>query len=716
MWFWRHQSRRVRAALRNKTLHQALERASNQHRQKINALERTFPIEALKAKAKAIKDECLANLPYLIKQFIERATDAGAKVHLATNSEEALAHVEEILKNHQAKLVIKAKSMVTEEIGLNKFLESHGVKVVETDLGEWLVQLAGERPSHITAPALHKTKEEISRLLSQHLRRIIPPEAAAITAAARDFMRPFFFEAHVGITGANLAIAESGTLVILSNEGNARLVSSLPPVHIAIVTVEKMVATMEQAITLVKALAAAASGRLVTSYISFITGPSSTTDIEKEHVIGAHGPRELHIILLDNGRMALAKDKEYQEILRCLKCGGCMLVCPVFQQLGGHVFGGPVYPGGIGLLLTFMTTPWPKLKPLLSLCADCKQCESFCPVGIHSGELIARLRMKYKPPWMDKIICHFMRDPKLQERMLPLLRNFQNLWADGDYLKRLPFAWSRGKRIPRFKLPPAPRKAGNFSLFSSSSKRKKIYLFEGCLGRWFFPELKTRTSLWLNRCGFEPVCPSDQVCCGAPNFHLGDKKGLRQLIKQNLASLAREKPTAILTFCPTGHHFLTKIYPREVAEAVQWASKVHDLFSFLQAFDLKPSFLTSFQNQTVYYHAPCHLLAAGKKIEDRVSLFNQAGLEVRAEKGSTTCCGFCGVFSFKHPEIAAEIWAKKKDRILASSCKIILTECPGCLWQLRSGLAQEDSGYQAFHVAEILEPFFFLGKEVLAEN
>ncbi len=716
MRFWRRQSKKINAALRNNNLHQALERASSQHRQKVNALEKTISLEELKAKAKAIKDECLANLPYLIKQFIERATDAGAKVHLAVNSEEALAHVEEIIKKHQAELVLKSKSMVTEEIGLNNFLQTRGVKVVETDLGEWIVQLAGERPSHITAPALHKTREEIARLLSQHLRRDIPAEAPAIAAAAREFMRPLFFEADAGITGANLAVAESGTLVILSNEGNARLVSSLPPVHIAVITVEKIVATMEQAITLVKALVSAASGRLVTSYVSFITGPSSTTDIEKEHVVGAHGPRELHIILLDNGRMALAEDKDYQEVLRCLKCGGCMLVCPVFQQLGGHVFGGPVYPGGIGLLLTFMTMPWSELRPLLSLCADCKKCESFCPVGIHAGELIARLRMKNKPPLGDKLLSRLMRLKKLQERTFPLLRNLQNLWAEGDYLKPLPLPWAREKRIPRLKPPATPEKAEIFPILSHSAEGKKVYLFEGCLGRWFFPELRTKTSLWLKQLGFEPVCPPDQVCCGAPSFHLGDKKGLSELSRQNLALFARENPAAILTFCPTGHHFLTKIYPEVEAEARQWASKVHDVFSFLRASGLRPSFLSSLRNQTVYYHAPCHLLAAGKKIEDRVTLLSQAGLKVTAEEGSATCCGFCGVFSFKHPEIAGRIWIQKKDRILASGCKIILTECPGCLWQLRSGLAKTDQGFQVLHLAEIVRPLFSLEKEVLAEN
>jgi iron-sulfur cluster protein len=702
MWPFRRRSRLIRSALRDPNLQRALERASNHHRRQVENLEAAIPLEELKAKARSIREECLSKLPALIKEFSLRAIEAGAQVHLAVTPQEALSHVKEIIDRHQAKLLLKAKSMVSEEIGLNSFLEKHGLEVVETDLGEWIVQLAKERPSHITAPALHKTKEEIASLLSRHLGRTVPPDPKEITKAAREYMRPLFLQADIGLTGANLAVAESGTLVIISNEGNARLVSSLPPVHIAIITVDKIVATLEQATTLLKALVASASGRRLTSYVSFITGPSSTTDIEKEPVTGAHGPRELHIILLDNGRTALSEDANYREILTCLKCGGCMLVCPVFQALGGHVFGGPVYPGGIGLLLTSMTRRPKEVSRLLSLCADCKKCENFCPVGLHSGELIARLKSDLGPSWSEKVLSRLMPRRRLQDRAIRWLSLAQRVWAENNHLRPLPLAWTKEKRLPLLqprskkflreeKEPPEPKKG------------PRVYLFEGCLGRWFFPEIREKTTLWLKKAGYVVVSPDDQVCCGAPNFHLGDKKALTQLSRQNLASWEREKPEAILTFCPTGQHVLSKVYPEIEPASQAWSSRVFDFITWIQKSGLSLVPAAFLRGQAIFYHAPCHLVANGQKVAERIALFQKAGLTVVAEGKESSCCGFCGIFSFRHPEVAHRLWTKKKTKIKESGSRIIITECPGCLFQLRAGLAQEFPPFQVFHLAEIVE-------------
>lgn len=696
MWPFGSRKHLIKKALENKDLQLALQRASKHHWQQYEKFAQSFPLEELKAKARQIREENLSRLPDLIKEFIERATEAGAKIHLANSSEEALNHLEEIISKRQAKLILKAKSMVSEEIGLNEFLEKKGLQVVETDLGEWIIQLAKERPSHITAPALHKTKEEIADLLSQYLGRPIPPDPKEITRAARDYLRPLFFQADIGLSGANLAIAESGTLVILSNEGNARLVTTLPPVHVAIVTVEKIVATMEQAIILIRALVASASGKRLTSYVSFITGPSSTTDIEKEPVIGVHGPEELHIILVDNGRLALAEKEKFRKILTCLKCGGCMLVCPVFQSLGGHVYGGPVYPGGIGLLFTFMTRSIEEVEPLLSLCADCKKCETFCPVGIPTGELIAQLKNELGPNWGEKLLSFFMQKRNLHNQVRRMLTLFQKIWSENSYFKPLPSIWLKNRRLP------LPQNSRRSFLLPKSQNKPLIYLFEGCLNHLFFPQIAERTAHWLEAAGFEPLLPENQNCCGAPSFHLGDQAGLKKLIHQNLASWKKYNPAFILTFCPTGHHVLTQIYPQLEPEASLWRPKIQDLFSFLELLNLSYIPEATLFGRRILYHSPCHLEAMGKKKEERRALLEKFGLKIIVETDQSACCGFCGVFSFRHPEVAARIWAKKKEKIRNLAPEIILTECPGCLFQLKSGLAEEKQIKGIFHLAEIM--------------
>jgi L-lactate dehydrogenase complex protein LldF len=241
VFFPRKQKKKVKKALNDSNLQKALERATSQHFKKYNRIKDEIPWEDYKEKARKIREECVKRFPQLIQKFTEEAEKAGANVHHASTPEEALSAIEKIARLKNARLIVKSKSMVSEEIHLNSFLEEKGYEVVETDLGEWIIQLAQEKPSHITAPALHKTREEIAELLSRHLGKNIPPVPREIVKAAREEMRKYFIEADIGISGANLAVAESGTLVIISNEGNARLATSLPPVHIALVTTEKFV-------------------------------------------------------------------------------------------------------------------------------------------------------------------------------------------------------------------------------------------------------------------------------------------------------------------------------------------------------------------------------------------------------------------------------------------------------------------------------------------
>ena len=694
MFSRRKQKKKIKKALDDSSLQKALEKASTHHFKKYNRTKNEIPWDEYKEKAKRVREECVKQLPQLIQKFTEEAEKAGALVYDVSTPEAALATIEKIVRQKNAKLIVKSKSMVSEEMQLNNFFEKKGYRIIETDLGEWIIQIAGEKPSHITAPALHKTKEEVAELLSRHLGKKVPPEPKEIVKLARDEMRKYFIEADIGISGANLAVAESGTLVIISNEGNARLVTSLPPVHIALVTTEKFVETLEQAITLVKTLIPASSGMKLTSYISLITGPSRTTDIEKELVIGVHGPQELHIIILDNGRLKISRDKDLNKILSCLKCGGCMLICPVFQAIGGHVYGGPVYPGGIGVLLTAITQSFNESSSLLDFCADCKKCEEFCPVGIPTGDLIQKIKSRRIPkPW-EKILSLFFREKSFSERTAKILSVFQKPFQKNGYLMNVPLAWGKGKSFPAIKPPKHMRE--------KTKKGKKVYLFQGCLVKFFFPEIRESVVNNLSRSGFHVVTPPDQACCGAPSLHLGNDKDVRKLVLSNLKSFEKENPDYILTVCPTGNSLLKKHYPEIEPKSSQWTDKIFDSTEFMVKKGLLPE-IEKTNKEDVYYHYPCHYLNALKLKDEPKKMLNALAFNLREEEEPYACCGFCGVFSIKNPDISARMWQKKKKKIVKSGSELIATDCPGCLLQLRANLKNEKRPFKIFHTAELYE-------------
>lgn len=687
--------RKVKRALKDLNLQKALERASAQHYKNYQETTREIPWEDLKKRAQAIREKNADRLPELIQRFSEEAERAGASVYFADTPEQALLVIQKIVRQKKAKLIVKSKSMVSEEIKLNAFLEKEGLEVVETDLGEWVLQLAKDRPSHITAPALHKTKEQIADVLSRHFRRKVPPEGKEIVQLARAEMRRFFSQADIGISGANLAIAESGTLVIVSNEGNARLVTSLPPVHVALVTTEKFVETMEEAATLIKALAIASSGRKLTSYVSFITGPSATTDIEKEHIVGVHGPQEIHIIIIDNGRLALTEDDDFKKILNCLKCGGCMLVCPIFQSLGGHVFGGPVYPGGIGTLLTAVTQSLDESFGLLHFCSDCKKCEDFCPVGIPIGELLLKLKAAKKPSFPERSLSLLFQHRAWADRSAGIARLLQKVWQKDGHIKRLPLSWAKGKRIPILK-----KAKGEFAQVKTDGA--KVYLFQGCLVRYFFPEILQGATQALSHFGFQVVSPQDQVCCGAPSLHLGDGQAVQALAAQNLESFVRENPDFILTVCPTGNSLLRRHYPKIDGRASSWSDRIHDFTAFMVSRGYFPRAGHGDKKTSLYYHYSCHYLHELKMRDEPVRLMEALGYALTSPEDPPACCGFCGVFSLKNPEISARLWGIKKEKVVESKASLVATDCPGCLFQFRAGLKKGGIPVPSFHTAQIL--------------
>lgn len=339
--------------------------------------------EELREKGKSVKENALMSLDERVEEFEKNARKNGIKVHFAQNSQEANEIVLEIAKKNGADRILKGKSMASEETHLNSFMEEHGLKAVETDLGELIIQLIDEPPVHIVAPAIHKNRYEIGEIFASKLGVAKESEPEKLNEIARKYLREEFKQLKVGVTGVNFAISQAGAIWLLENEGNGRMCSTYPDIHIAICGIEKIVASFEDAITLNTLLVPSATGQPITCYNNIITSPRK--EGEKD------GPKELHVILLDNNRTKMLAHEEYHEALRCIRCGACMNYCPVYDKIGGHAYRA-VYPGPIGAVISPQIFGMDKYADILSLCSLCGRCSEVCPVKIPLAENIRRLR------------------------------------------------------------------------------------------------------------------------------------------------------------------------------------------------------------------------------------------------------------------------------------------------------------------------------------
>jgi L-lactate dehydrogenase complex protein LldF len=342
--------------------------------------------DAIRDHAKAIKDHTLAHLDLYLEQYEERVLATGGHVHWAETAEDARRIILDICRRRNARTVTKGKSMITEEIGLNDYLSENGIEPVETDLGEYIIQLRGEHPSHIIAPAVHLNKEQVEgdfRRVHTHLevgRDLTEP--TSLLSEAREVLRKRYFEADVGITGANFLVAETGSSVIVTNEGNGDLTQTLGKCHVVVASIEKIVPTLEDTSQILRLLARSATGQDMSVYTTFSTGPKRSDDPD--------GPEEYHVVLLDNGRSAML-GTEYQEMLRCIRCGACMNHCPVYHAVGGHAYGS-VYPGPMGAVLTPSLNGIDKAGHLPNASTFCGRCESVCPMRIPLPKLMRHWR------------------------------------------------------------------------------------------------------------------------------------------------------------------------------------------------------------------------------------------------------------------------------------------------------------------------------------
>jgi L-lactate dehydrogenase complex protein LldF len=409
--------------------------------------------DQLRDEARTIKDHTLAHLDLYLESYERKVIENGGRVHFAQSAADARAIVLGLCREAGARLVTKGKSMVSEEIGLNAYLGAAGIEVAETDLGEHIIQIRGEAPSHIIAPVIHLNKEEIAQDFVRIHRGLAPQRPLGtvpdLVAEARAVLREKFIAADVGITGANLLIAETGSSVIVTNEGNGDLTATLPKVHIVIASIEKIVPTLEDACTILRLLARSATGQDITTYTTFATGPSRGGDPD--------GPREYRVVLLDNGRSEMLGG-DFRAMLRCIRCGACLNHCPVYGTIGGHAYGS-LYPGPMGAVLTPALYGIDNARDLPNASSFCGRCEEVCPMAIPLPSLMRKWRERDlergDPPLTHRLALKLWafaaRRPKLYRALggtiAPLLS-----WLAGHrgQLSALPFAgaWTGTRDLP----------------------------------------------------------------------------------------------------------------------------------------------------------------------------------------------------------------------------------------------------------------------------
>ena len=376
----------VRRTLDDAQLQDALGRAASRfHTGRAMALEAFPEGDALRDLARDLKAHTLSQLDRKLLQLSESIERLGGEVHWAADAAEARRIITGLADRYDARRVVKSKSMTTEEIGLNEALEEAGVETVETDLGEYIIQLSGEAPFHIIAPALHKTKEEVTELFADKLGSPRLTQIEELTQEARRHLRDRFRRADLGISGVNFAVAETGTVVVVENEGNARLTTSLPRVHVAVMGMEKVIPDLQALAVFLKVLARSATGQKMSSYVSLITGPRREGEED--------GPEAFHLVILDNGRSRLLADPELRESLGCIRCGACLNVCPIYRYAGGHSYGW-VYSGPIGSVINPTLIGRDQAAQLPFASSLCGACRDVCPVRIDLPRMLLAQRRK----------------------------------------------------------------------------------------------------------------------------------------------------------------------------------------------------------------------------------------------------------------------------------------------------------------------------------
>ena len=714
--------RRAAEALARPGIRNALGRFGSAYRTARAEALAVLDYEAYRSKLRVSKEEAIERLPELAKQFVEAAKKTGAIVYEAKTAEEACTYIAKLAQEKGVQLLIKSKSMVSEEIELNHYLEKLGIHALEADAGEWIIQQAGERPSHSVMPAIHLSREEVAEIFTKALGRPIPPDIPFMVSTLREELQGKFIEAGMGLSGANIAIAETGTLVIVTNEGNGRLVTTLPPIHVALLGYEKIVPTFEEAAYHLKILAKAATGQGLSVYTTFITGKVGTSAIPRPLTFKGSTEPELHIVLLDNGRLRMRDDPEFREALYCIRCASCANVCPTYRVVGGHVFG-HIYTGVIGAVITPFHHSLEAAAVPQEACLLCRACYDACPAEINLPRMVVALRSKVEEREPTKGLRAFFLNsilphPTLFRLALTLLTLAQIPFVQDRMIRTLPGPL---KRMTSARTLPALashrlRDRLDDVIAAHGERRAMVAFFGSCLLDFVYPEIGLAVVKVLTHHGVEVRFPKAQSCCGLPAYYEGHQEAAKRMARQLVEVLDAEPSDYIITATPpcgiTIREYLPKLLKGDPLEtkAKVLAEKCFEFSEFLvQILGLgdghEPPTPREGEGEQILltYHDSCSALR-GLKIHDapRRLLKTLRNYEFRELDEVGECCGFGGHFSFDYPDVAGHVLDRKLAAVERTGAKVLALDSPGCLLQIRGGFEKRGSPIQVKHIAELL--------------
>ena len=653
------------------------------------------------------KDYVAQHFEELYEQFKANAEKKGVIVHRAATAAEANEIIARIAKENNVKRVTKSKSMTAEETQLNTRLEADGLIVDETDLGEWIIQLRQEGPSHMVMPAIHLSRFEVADDFSKATGVKQDSDVQKLVKVARTQLRSKFIEADMGVSGANFAIAETGTIGTVTNEGNARLVTTLPKVHVALLGLDKLLPTIDDAMVALQVLPRNATAQMLTAYVTWMGGAG-------ECPVNPDNRKIMHIVFLDNGRSALAKDPLFSQIFRCVRCGACANVCPVYRLVGGHKMG-YIYIGAIGLILTYFFHGREKAKVLAQNCVNCESCKSVCAGGIDLPRLIREIRVRLNEeegaPVEATLLSAVMKNRKVFHSLLKFAkyaqlpttggsqfqRHLPNIFLGKHGFKALPAIAARSFRDRWKGLKP-----------NLSNPRYRVAIFSGCAQDFIYPEQLEACVKVLAAHNVDVEFPMDQTCCGLPVEMMGQRETSKDVAMQNVLAFDAGRYDAIITLCASCASHLKHVYPEILAgeagsqqRVTAFVNKITDFSSFVH--DVLGLGAENFQNsgEKVTYHASCHLcrgLGVTKAPRDLIA----AAADYVPCAEEDVCCGFGGTYSMKFPEISGTLLNKKLDSIEATGAKRMVVDCPGCVMQLRGGAEKRGNGVTVSHISELL--------------
>lgn len=674
-------------------LWEAMDRGRNSRTALIQKL--GIDIQEFKHEVREIKNSAKSDQT-IVSEFAEKVRANGGNVFLADDGDSAIKYVLEICKRTNARLMVKAKSLTSEEIWFNHGLESAGLRVVETDLGELICQVAHEKPSHLVFPAVHKTSAQIATLFSKEYGENIQPDPSDILKHIRARLRPIFLTADIGVTGANIGVAESGSVVIETNEGNGRLVTSIPKIHIVIIGSEKIVPFWEDASNLIQAHTISATGQRMTAYVSIIS----------QHIPlgGKAEGREFHVIILDNGRSKMHGDAWYSDALNCIRCGACMNICPTYGIVGGHVFG-YVYPGPIGI-------PWTsnvhgvENATFAHLCISCGLCKEICPVDIDIPLMIAKVKQEEVKLNGQLLVNSFFvssdRVAKIASATAPL-SNWMLRKRFARYAMEKIIGVDRRRTLPSFARKRLRRRLKEEK--QSGGTAGKVVFFPDIYADYNDPELGVRAVRTLRQLGYIVELP-ELKWSGMPYISYGEIEKAKKVALYNIRVLSSfaNQGYEIISTEPTAVYMLKEIYPmlQPGKESQEIANQTHGFFAHIQPrlseLKMKPSEDSS---QTIGFHIPCHERALTSGVP-AMRFLESSGYVVKVVE-TGTCCGIGGTFGMKKGnlgyDLSMAVGEKLFEKFRASGCKIVATESSVCSSQLTDGL-----GYKVLHPLYMVKP------------